>query len=287
MLFRRQHGFTLIELLVVIMIIMILAAILFPVLNSARRSAMKASCISNEKQILHGIMMYVQDNSGYMPLGYSTEANYAYDWLAGSFAKLPSAAEQWSPYSRPLLWHHRILKYMKSADLFICPAVPISLLMDASLFKPNKDSSNVFGKYPTTYGYNWRLTTNNGGPAQLPPTTGRAQLAQAGVFGQTVAAESLSWPSRTICICESQYAAQDVVNKTSSPKGGGILVYSDVGDYYWNMRWLTKPYVPRGHEGGANFGLVDGHVKYVKGLQPNGRTAPTESSVEKAGLRWW
>jgi prepilin-type N-terminal cleavage/methylation domain-containing protein len=58
---RKLHGFTLIELLVVIAIIAILAAILFPVFAQAREKARSASCLSNEKQMGTGLMMYVQD----------------------------------------------------------------------------------------------------------------------------------------------------------------------------------------------------------------------------------
>ncbi|MFM7188054.1 MAG: type II secretion system protein [Armatimonadota bacterium] len=50
-----RNGFTLIELLVVIAI---LAAILFPVFAQAREKARSASCLSNEKQIGLGLMMY-------------------------------------------------------------------------------------------------------------------------------------------------------------------------------------------------------------------------------------
>jgi len=66
----RQHGFTLIELLVVIAIIAILAAILFPVFAQAREKARSASCLSNEKQIGLGIMMYAQDNDEVYPMAY-------------------------------------------------------------------------------------------------------------------------------------------------------------------------------------------------------------------------
>src|SRR5262249_19060050 len=57
----RRHAFTLIELLVVIAIIAILAAILFPVFAQVRAAARKAVCMSNEKQISTGILMYFQD----------------------------------------------------------------------------------------------------------------------------------------------------------------------------------------------------------------------------------
>ena len=65
--FSRTRGFTLIELLVVIAIIAILAAILFPVFAKAREKARQTSCLSNQRQIATGILMYVQDNNELLP----------------------------------------------------------------------------------------------------------------------------------------------------------------------------------------------------------------------------
>ena len=56
-----KRAFTLIELLVVIAIIAILAAILFPVFAQARDKARQTSCLSNQKQLALGTLMYIQD----------------------------------------------------------------------------------------------------------------------------------------------------------------------------------------------------------------------------------
>lgn len=93
---RRTRGFTLIELLVVIAIIAILAAILFPVFARARENARRASCQSNAKQILIGVMQYTQDNDERYPLTWTDGIN--------------------------ITWSMAIQPYVKSSQVFSCPS---------------------------------------------------------------------------------------------------------------------------------------------------------------------
>jgi len=134
-----RKAFTLIELLVVIAIIAILAAILFPVFAQAKAAAKKTQALSNSKQTMLGMLMYVQDNDGVY-----------YEHAQGM-----SVGTQ-GPTS--LIWNGYIFPYTKNNQLANDPMAtnPVSTF----------NNTTFTGQYyvPVDYkqlalGYNWNFTS--------------------------------------------------------------------------------------------------------------------------------
>jgi prepilin-type N-terminal cleavage/methylation domain-containing protein len=98
----KRTGFTLIELLVVIAIIAILAAILFPVFAQAREKARQTTCLSNEKEIGLGVIMYVQDYDEHFPV-----------------EREPNTYNPPGPFG--ITWRTTIQPYIKNTQLMYCP----------------------------------------------------------------------------------------------------------------------------------------------------------------------
>ena len=64
---RSRRGFTLIELLVVISIIAVLASLIAPAVQSARRAARKLECLNNIRQIGVAMQSFSSANNGQLP----------------------------------------------------------------------------------------------------------------------------------------------------------------------------------------------------------------------------
>ncbi|HEY0075287.1 MAG TPA: DUF1559 domain-containing protein [Abditibacteriaceae bacterium] len=113
---KPRCGFTLIELLVVIAIIALLAAILFPVFARARENARKSACLNNLKQMGVGIAQYVQDFDERYPMSEDATNPGNTNFIGGVNAVV------WDNQH----WPFRVLPYIKSKQVFICPSMSSS-----------------------------------------------------------------------------------------------------------------------------------------------------------------
>ena len=113
----KKMAFTLIELLVVIAIIAILAALLMPALEGARESAHTVKCLSNIRQLALGVGLYSNDNQGYLPNSYTSQA-----WGVGTTGDAFYDADGPMPGGEDIMgqWCNVMFAYMPSPALYVC-----------------------------------------------------------------------------------------------------------------------------------------------------------------------
>lgn len=117
----KRNGFTLLQAVLLIAVVLILAAILFPIFARSREPVRRSICPSNLKQIALAFKQYIQDYHEDYPRATSGDA----------FAK----ANTWPDVLEP---------YVKTQMIFQCPS-----------------DDNVTSREFISYGYNSNLSVKN------------------------------------------------------------------------------------------------------------------------------
>jgi prepilin-type N-terminal cleavage/methylation domain-containing protein/prepilin-type processing-associated H-X9-DG protein len=233
----NKSAFTLIELLVVIAIIALLAAILFPVFARARENARRASCQSNEKQIMLGLIQYTQDYDEKYPCGSQQPFSGAWQGLG---------------------WAGQIYPYVKSAQIYVC---------SSDTTKPL--SATVT---PISYGFNFQL----GGQAQAAVTTSAKTVSLVEVQGATTNVTDPAEAGTTylsplangdnLVWCQQDGSGASWGSSGNTPPylyATGLRISGSASDANYGN-------TPSRHFDGSNFAFSDGHVKWLKPTNVDG-----------------
>jgi prepilin-type N-terminal cleavage/methylation domain-containing protein len=260
---QRNDGFTLIELLVVIAIIAILAAILFPVFQTAREKARQTSCASNLKQLGLGFTQYEQDFDELLPC-----SNY----ISGSSCPVTSSG-----------WAGQIYPYVKSTGVFTCPddSTQASSAQLTAGYTPISYALNVSFDVGTCY------TLGNGYYTSIMDNVSKDTS-----------------PSQTVLLFEVSGMVSQVSSnvETSSPEASGYVGKLNAGTTVQGVGSTPRQYetgympsqsgaagdgnyaAPLGwHTNGANWLLLDDHVKWCQGSKVSDGYAASTATTIQAG----
>ena len=220
----ERRGFTLIELLVVMVIIGVLAAMLMPVLSTARGYANSSKCQENLRQIGIGLTLCTNENNNLLP-------NSAYG--NGGAATNNGAIYKWMD---------AIFPYAPTEKIFVCPS-------DVG-GKYTYAKNLVGGQTSTNYGsYGLNGSYGAAGDAQTPPRS-------SSVY--SVNRMQLASPSTTVWVADTnnRQEANGSFGFTWMNAGTNPSITTDV------PRQLNK--IVERHRAATNVLFCDGHAEMRK-----------------------
>ena len=208
---------------------MILASLLLPALQSAKKATNRIACLSNMKQLGVSFLQYTSEQNDFFPPvdlnNLSGGATTKFFWNWG------------------LMMHNE--EYIKNNKIFQCPSIKNYFTSDHA-YGPSDvvNSPSLKSAYlQIGYGYN-----NN----YLGSRVG-ALGAAAGILARAVPAKAIEIKNPSGCL---------VLAETTSTTAGGEIC----GQY---ATYVNGLYISTIHNGGCNVLWVDGHASFMKDSKNN------------------
>ncbi|HZP82960.1 MAG TPA: prepilin-type N-terminal cleavage/methylation domain-containing protein [Chthonomonadaceae bacterium] len=242
----KRSAFTLIELLVVIAIIAILAAILFPVFAQARDKARSVTCLSNQKQLGLGALMYAQDYDEKYAI--SAGKHPSLGWLTFYYLGIPA---NWRPNSSQTRidgyagsWANVLQPYLKNWGIYVCPSGP-DVAVGGSWTADYANPVVPFQRSSLTYNGLLHAYSQAGVnmPTEVPmfwEGNGKATLKGAATSNPALECDD---PNQDCVYVPSSASCDPAVNGQTS-----VMFYTN------GTSWV--------HSKGMNFTMADGHAKW-------------------------
>ena len=266
----KHRAFTLIELLVVIAIIAILAAILFPVFAQAKAAAKKTQSLSNVKNISMAFILYGNDYEGVQPIIRECSGPNLPPCIAGRVAL------GWMDLLQPYVKNMGVFKDPMDSSIPVpVPAglTPMSAATGGLGYVLGDSTTNPGGQNRSSYAMNMNLANNifvsSESSVQYPSTT-------IVVFDFAPNSGGGIWKGPSVNVgTEQRGAAFNIIRDPKlQPAGpgctpGDLANYDPTVSYFNNLTpdqktFELQQYSSTRHGGGAIYGYVDGHAKWLR-----------------------